>query len=85
MTLKPHSRAWYAHLAAETGVYDYPWTQVLSAPSAETLFDTLLEDLLTPEAHVLEAGCGYGRDAQRFAGRVQSYTGFHSGLCGARP
>lgn len=76
MTLKPHSRAWYACLAAETGVYDYPWTQVLSTPSGETLFDALLEDLLTPEARVLEAGCGHGRDAQRFSGRAQSYTGY---------
>ncbi len=76
MTLKPHSRAWYAQLAAETGVYEYPWTQVLSAPSGETLFDTLLEGLLTPEVHVLEAGCGHGRDAQRYAGRVRSYTGY---------
>ncbi len=76
MTLKPHSRAWYAQLAAQTGVYDYSWTQVLSAPSGETLFDTLLEELLTPEARVLEAGCGHGLDAQRYAGRVQSYTGY---------
>ena len=74
--MKPHTRAWYARLAAETGVYDYPWTQVLSAPGGETLFDTLLENLLTPETHVLEAGCGHGRDAQKLAGRVQSYTGY---------
>lgn len=76
MIPKPHSRAWYAQLAAQMGVYEYPWTQVLSAPSGEVLFDTLLEGLLTPEAHVLEAGCGHGRDAQRYAHRVQSYTGY---------
>ncbi len=74
--MKPHSRAWYVQLAAQTGIYEYPWTQVLSAPSGETLFDALLEELLTPEAHMLEAGCGHGRDAQRYAGRVQSYTGY---------
>ena len=49
---------------------------MLSTPSGEVLFDTLLETLLTPEAHVLEAGCGHGRDAQRYAGWVQSYTGY---------
>ena len=78
MIPKSHSRgrAWYAQLAAETGVYEYPWTQVLSAPSGEVLFETLLEGLLTPEAHVLEAGCGHGRDAQRYAERVQSYIGY---------
>lgn len=76
MSLKPHSRAWYAQLAAETGVYEYPWTQVLNASGGETLFDTLLEKLLTPECHVLEAGCGHGRDARRYAQRVRSYTGY---------
>jgi SAM-dependent methyltransferase len=76
MALKPHSRAWYARLAAETGVYEHPWTQVLTAPSGETLFEVLLERLLTPECHVLEAGCGHGRDAQRWAHRVRSYTGY---------
>jgi len=76
VALEPHSRAWYAQLAAETGAYKYPWTQVLSAPSGEILFDGLLEELLTPERHVLEAGCGHGRDAQRYAHRVGSYTGY---------
>ena len=74
--MKPHSRAWYAQLAAETGRYEYPWTQVLTAPSGETLFDTLLEEFLTPERRVLEAGCGHGRDARRYARRVRSYTGY---------
>ena len=73
---KPHSKAWYAELAAKTGVYEYPWTQVLSAPSGEALFDALLENLLTPELNVLEAGCGHGRDAGRYAPRVKSYTGY---------
>ncbi len=76
MALKPHSRAWYARLAAETGRYEYPWTQVLSAPGGETLFDTLLDEFLTPERRVLEAGCGHGRDAHKYAHRVRSYTGY---------
>ncbi len=76
MIAKHRSKAWYANLAAETGVYEYPWTQVLSAPSGEELFDALLENLLTPELRVLEAGCGHGRDAKRYAPRVQSYTGY---------
>lgn len=76
MTLKPHSKAWYAQLAAETGVYEYPWVQDLTAPGGEALFDALLEDLLTPELNVLEAGCGHGLDAQKYAPRVQSYTGY---------
>lgn len=76
MTLKPHSRAWYAQLAAETGRYEYPWTQVLNAPGGETLFNTLPEELLTLERHVLAASCGHGRDARRYAQRVRSYTGY---------
>ena len=76
MTVKPHSKAWYAQLAAETGTYEYPWTQVLGAPGGEALFDALLENLLTPKVNVLEAGCGHGRDAKRYAPRVQSYTGY---------
>ncbi len=74
--LKPHSKAWYTKLAAETGTYDYPWTQELSAPSGESLFDALSEELLTPETNVLEAGCGHGLDAQRYVRKVQSYTGY---------
>ena len=74
--LKPHSKAWYAKLAAETGVYDHPWTQELSAPGGELLFDALLEELLTPEINVLEAGGGHGRDAKRYAPQVRSYTGY---------
>lgn len=76
MTCKPHSREWYTQLAAATGVYEYPWTQILKAPGGETLFDMLLEELLTPECHVLEAGCGHGRDAHKVVQRVRSYTGY---------
>ncbi len=74
--LKPHSKAWYAQLAAKTGVYEYPWTQNLSAPGGEELFDVLLEHFLTPETNVLEAGCGHGRDAKRYVPQVRSYTGY---------
>lgn len=40
------------------------------------LFDALLEPLLTPETHVLEAGCGHGTDAKRFGPLAAGWTGY---------
>ncbi|ADV66677.1 class I SAM-dependent methyltransferase [Deinococcus maricopensis] len=74
--LTPHSREWYAALAARTGGYVHPWRQTLAGPSGEALFDALLEPLLTPDTRVLEAGCGHGVDAARFAPRVAHWTGY---------
>ena len=61
-----HSRESYDRLARELGGYRHPWTRVLSGPDPELSFDLWLNNLLTPQTRVLEAGCGHGPDAARF-------------------
>jgi cyclopropane fatty-acyl-phospholipid synthase-like methyltransferase len=39
-------------------------------PEPETTFTSILESLLEPNMRVLEAGCGHGPDAARYASRV---------------
>lgn len=58
MPHKPHSSAWYAQLAHELGGYKHPWERHLQGPDPELGFDLILNNLLTPKTHVLEAGCG---------------------------
>ena len=72
----PHSRAWYQALASRQREYAYPWNQVLSAPGGEDWFSFLLEQSLSSEKRVLEAGCAHGPDAQRFAHLAASWTGY---------
>lgn len=72
----PHSRAWYARLGREQSVYAHPWRRVLSGPDPEETFDGLLASLLTPQAQVLEAGCGHGPDAARFGARAARWVAY---------
>ncbi|GGO41091.1 hypothetical protein GCM10008949_51430 [Deinococcus humi] len=72
----PHSKAWYAHLATELGGYHHPWRRVLDGPDPEQTFDLLLEQVLRPDARVLEAGCGHGPDAVRFGQTVQQWIAY---------
>ena len=66
---EPHSREWYALQARERGGYNHPWKRTLDGPEPETTFTSVLESLLRPETRVLEAGCGHGPDAARYASR----------------
>ncbi|GEM47358.1 class I SAM-dependent methyltransferase [Deinococcus cellulosilyticus] len=72
----PHSREWYQALASNQGQYAYPWKQVLSAPGGEDWFSHLLEQSLSSEKRVLEAGCAHAPDARRFAHLTASWTGY---------
>jgi SAM-dependent methyltransferase len=74
--VQPQSRAWLQHLAKTQGGYFYPWSQTLEASGGEQHFDALLESLLAPQTHVLEAGCAEGKDAARFGSKVASWTGY---------
>ncbi|PTA67560.1 class I SAM-dependent methyltransferase [Deinococcus arcticus] len=76
MTDQPHSRAWYARLARERGEYCHPWPRTLDGPDPELSFDLLLADLLTPQTHVLDAGCGHGPDAARFGPQAARWVGY---------
>ncbi|GGB75410.1 class I SAM-dependent methyltransferase [Deinococcus soli (ex Cha et al. 2016)] len=76
--LKPHSREWYARLACELGGYRHPWARVLDGPDPELTFDALLAERLGTGVRVLEAGCGHGPDAARFASGVGRWAAFDS-------
>ena len=71
---EPHSRGWYALQARERGGYFHPWKRILDGPDPETTFTALLEGLLSPAVRVLEAGCGHGPDAARYAAQVARWT-----------
>ena len=76
-TPSPHSRAWYARVARELGGrYAHPWQWHLNGPSGEDTYTALLDTLLTPRTRVLEAGCGHGLDAARYARRVHAWVGY---------
>ena len=73
---EPHSREWYALQARERGGYFQPWKRTLDGPEPETTFTSLLESLLGPETRVLEAGCGHGPDAARYASRAARWASY---------
>ncbi|SMB86126.1 class I SAM-dependent methyltransferase [Deinococcus hopiensis] len=73
---QPHSREWYARLAKELGGYRHPWQRSLDGPDPELVFDALLLEYLTPDTRVLEAGCGHGPDATRFAPQCARWVGY---------
>lgn len=73
---EPHSREWYALQARERGGYFHPWKRALDGPEPETTFTSILKSLLGPTVRVLEAGCGHGPDAARYASRVARWTAY---------
>jgi SAM-dependent methyltransferase len=73
---EPHSREWYALQARERGGYFHPWNRVLDGPDPEDTYTALLESLLSPYVRVLEAGCGHGPDAARYAARVARWSAY---------
>ncbi len=73
---EPHSREWYTLQARERGGYLHPWKRILDGPEPEGTFTALLESSLGPAVRALEAGCGHGPDAARYAVRVESWTAY---------
>lgn len=73
---EPHSREWYARQAEERGGYFHPWQRTLDGPDPEATFGSLLESLLSPATRVLEAGCGHGPDAARYAERAAHWAAY---------
>ena len=63
-------------LAAEQGGYFYPWKSELGADNGEDAYTSLVERHLSPDATVLEAGCGHGDDLMAFAPKVARFIGY---------
>jgi SAM-dependent methyltransferase len=74
-------RAWYDEVAARPGGYARTWTQTVTGPDAQTIFDARAL-ALAADISVLDAGCGDGRFTRRLAGVAAHVTGldFSSGL-----
>ena len=63
-------------IAKRMGGFYYPWVSTLGANDGEAAYTALVEAHLSPEANVLEPGCGHGRDMVWFAPRVRHYVGY---------
>lgn len=57
---RAHSNTWYDKLAQVQNGYYYPWQSSVSPRNGEDAFVELVKEHLTPDARVLEVGCGHG-------------------------
>lgn len=63
-------------LATQQGGYFYPWRAALGAGNGEDAYTQLVEDHLSPDKVVLDAGCGHGTDMLAFAPKVRRFIGY---------
>ncbi|HEX5377807.1 MAG TPA: class I SAM-dependent methyltransferase [Phenylobacterium sp.] len=63
-------------IAERMGGFYYPWVSTLGPNDGEAAYTALVETHLWPQATVLEAGCGHGRDMVWFAPKVERYVGY---------
>jgi hypothetical protein len=71
-----HTTAWYERLATMQEGYFYPWKSAIAEGDGETAYTALVQQHLTPETDVVEAGCGHGVDAVAFAPLCRSFRGY---------
>jgi SAM-dependent methyltransferase len=63
-------------LAAQQGGYFYPWRSTLGEGNGEDAYTRLVEDHLSLDKVVLDAGCGHGTDMLAFAPKVRRFIGY---------
>jgi SAM-dependent methyltransferase len=63
-------------LAAQQGGYFYPWRAALGAGNGEDAYTQFVEDHLSLDKVVLDAGCGHGTDMLAFAPKVRRFIGY---------
>jgi SAM-dependent methyltransferase len=63
-------------LAGQQGGYFYPWRAVLGPGNGEDAYTQLVEDHLSPDKVMLDAGCGHGTDMLAFAPKVRRFIGY---------
>jgi len=68
----------YERIAREQGGFFYPWRSQLEAGNGEVAYTELVSAHLSPDRDVLEAGCGHGTDALRFAPRVRTLRAWYA-------
>ncbi len=67
---------WHDHWIQRPEGHYYPWRSKLSPLSGEDLYFDLVKQYASPDRDVLEAGCGYGRDALTLAPLCCSITAY---------
>lgn len=70
-----NQRNWYNKIARRNGGYRKTWSSTIEGESGEEAFRDLLFELLEPQMHVLDAGCGSGEFSLEVAGHVRQLTG----------
>lgn len=63
-------------LATQQGGYFYPWRSTLGPGNGEDAYSRLVEDHLSPDKVVLDAGCGHGTDMLEFAPKARRFIGY---------
>ncbi len=63
-------------LAAQQGGYFYPWRAALGENNGEDAYTQRVEEQLSPDKVVLDAGCGHGTDMLAFAPKVRRFIGY---------
>jgi SAM-dependent methyltransferase len=76
MTLQPHSPEWYDRLATLQDGYHFPWNSQVAPLNGETAFLDLVRKHLTPNADLLDVGCGHGDVALEFAPHCRSILAY---------
>jgi SAM-dependent methyltransferase len=76
MRLIPQTAAWYDRLATLQVGYQYPWQSQIGDWHGEDAYLALVQQHLTPDADVLDIGCGHGEVAVEIAPRVRSVLAY---------
>ena len=63
-------------LAEQQGGYFYPWRSALGEDNGEDAYTRLVENHLSPDKVVLDAGCGHGDDMLAFAPKARRFLGY---------
>lgn len=73
---EPHSPEWYDRLARMQEGYSFPWRSRVAPLGGEELYLRLLRMHLSPDADVLDAGCGHGEVALAIAPLCRSVLAY---------
>jgi SAM-dependent methyltransferase len=73
---RAHSNTWYDNLARVQRGYYYPWKSTVGERNGEDAFIEVVKEHLTPDARVLEVGCGHGDLALQLAPLCSSIVAY---------
>lgn len=74
--ITPHSNAWYDRLGTLQSGYFDPWQSTLGRGDGESVYLNLVQELISRDADVLDAGCGHGDVVLEMAPLCRSIIGY---------